>query len=331
MASSTTLLRPLILLFALSAGCTSLQIGDSPDRIIQYPHDQPCPEIRENTYPENRNERTHTELHSSQEDVRAVFVDDVSVKTSSSGENHSTARDDYFINSFLQHQLDVLSSDQQCWLQPGVTGLRVMLQGNISQPPASVNHFVLGRRNITSSGNVFSIIFTSDTFSVNNISETTFLILSLVHRLEANIEFEQIIGLITVSLTVVDMILYFVEQWMSARVPADSRILQIVHYGDVALCQIILLISGFALSNGIDDLAVMSLCDTSVLSMSWVFSLGTILVFIWNGAMAAMTVQWFLGRRSKKSDGSETPFLETTKSVKSVSTVPLRGEIEVSN
>lgn len=94
----------------------------------------------------------------------------------------SITQDDFYITSFLQDQLDTLSSDQQCWLQPGVTGLRVLLQGNISQPPASIRNFALGTRNISSSGNVFSIDFVTDEFLVNGVSESTFLILGLIHR-----------------------------------------------------------------------------------------------------------------------------------------------------
>lgn len=94
----------------------------------------------------------------------------------------SKTRDDFYITSFLQDQLDTLSSDQQCWLQPGVTGLRILLQGNISQPPASISNFALGIRNISSSGNAFSIDFVTDEFLVNGVSESMFLILGLIHR-----------------------------------------------------------------------------------------------------------------------------------------------------
>lgn len=94
----------------------------------------------------------------------------------------SMKHDDFYITSFLQDQLDTLSSDQQCWLQPGVTGLRILLQGNISQPPASIRNFALGIRNISSSGNAFSIDFAKDEFLVNDVSESTFIILGLIHR-----------------------------------------------------------------------------------------------------------------------------------------------------
>jgi hypothetical protein len=67
---------------------------------------------------------------------------------------------------------------------------------------------------------------------------------------------------------------------------------------DVFFCQAVLLLSGFALPDGIDDFGVMTLCGTSMISTSLAFSLGMIVAFIWNGVMAAMAVQWWLGRRA---------------------------------
>lgn len=119
----------------------------------------------------------------------------------------------------------------------------------------------------------------------------------------------QIVGIVTVSLTIVNVLIYFLLRWMSrgmSTYESISRNVKYLHYAEVTLCQVILMISSFVLPDGIDDLAVMSLCDTAVLSDSWVFSLGMTLVFVWNGAMAAMTVQWFLVRRSKKIDAQET-------------------------
>ncbi|EHK18615.1 uncharacterized protein TRIVIDRAFT_158870 [Trichoderma virens Gv29-8] len=299
----------------------------------------------------------------------------------------STKQDDFYITSFLQAQLDTLSSEQQCWLQPGVTGLRVLLQGNISQPPASIRNFALDTRNISSSGNTFSINFITDEFSVNGVSESTFITLGLVHLISMTLAFflvypiilllasatvlchligrpiekkvvdkwqmilqlcvfaplvaggmvtgilargtadhftseHSIVGLVTVSLTIVDVILYFFLRRMSRGLSTyDSipRNVKYVHYADVALCQLILMISSFVLPDGIDDFAVMSLCDTAVLSDSWVFSLGMMLVFVWNGAMAAMTVQWFLVRRSRKTDAQETVPLCAVDSSRSIS------------
>ncbi|KAL7933074.1 hypothetical protein V8C35DRAFT_304862 [Trichoderma chlorosporum] len=326
MAPAPGIVKALMFLFALSVNCTKLQSEESPDMTLKT--------------------------------LRRT----------------STTRDDFYITTFLQHQLDKLSSEQQCWLQPGVTGLRVLLQGNISQPPASIRNFDLGTRNMSSYGNNFSIDFTRDEFSVNGVSESTFITLGLVHLACMTLAFflvypiilllasaavlchligrpvdkkiidkwqmilqlsvfaplvaggmvtgilakgtadhftseHSIVGLVTVSLTVVDVILFFFLRRMSKGLSTfDSipRRVKYVHYADVALCQVILMISSFVLPDGIDDFAVMSLCDTAVLSDSWVFSLGMILVFVWNGAMAAMTVQWFLVRRSRKIEAQET-------------------------
>ncbi|UPK94740.1 hypothetical protein LCI18_005675 [Fusarium solani-melongenae] len=65
---------------------------------------------------------------------------------------------------------------------------------------------------------------------------------------------------------------------------------QNIHYFDMAICQIILIISGFALSDGFDDLAFMGLCAVQ-LSTQLSFSLGMMVVFIWNSAVVMMTAQ----------------------------------------
>jgi hypothetical protein len=76
------------------------------------------------------------------------------------------------------------------------------------------------------------------------------------------------------------------------------RTRKIISYLDIFFCQAVLLLSGFTLPDGIDDFGVMSLCGTNMISTSLAFSIGMIVAFIWNGAMAAMTVQWWLVRRA---------------------------------
>ncbi|UKZ78613.1 hypothetical protein TrVFT333_006359 [Trichoderma virens FT-333] len=259
----------------------------------------------------------------------------------------STKQDDFYITSFLQAQLDTLSSEQQ-W-QHFAT-------------PASIRNFALDTRNISSSGNTFSINFITDEFSVNGVSESTFITLGLVHLISMTLAFFLVypIILLLASATVLCHLIgrpiekKVVDKWQMilqlcvfaplvaggmvtgilARGTADHftsehsgtvdlrfhpRNVKYVHYADVALCQLILMISSFVLPDGIDDFAVMSLCDTAVLSDSWVFSLGMMLVFVWNGAMAAMTVQWFLVRRSRKTDAQETVPLCAVDSSRSIS------------
>lgn len=77
------------------------------------------------------------------------------------------------------------------------------------------------------------------------------------------------------------------------------RIRKIIRYVDMFICQAVLLISGFALPDGIDDFGVMTLCGTSIISTSLSFSVGMMIGFIWNSAMAAMTLQWWLVHRAK--------------------------------
>ncbi|KAH7139624.1 hypothetical protein B0J13DRAFT_596707 [Dactylonectria estremocensis] len=117
-----------------------------------------------------------------------------------------------------------------------------------------------------------------------------------------------IVGLATVVFAVVTDSVYFVELYFSAtlrRTIRGIKWLQIMHYVDMAACQAILILSGFALSDGFDDLVVMGLCTVD-LSMSLTFSLGMMVVFVWNGAVVAMTLQWFLVRRARLSEGDTT-------------------------
>ncbi|RYP42697.1 hypothetical protein DL767_000066 [Monosporascus sp. MG133] len=110
-----------------------------------------------------------------------------------------------------------------------------------------------------------------------------------------------IIGLATVILATIAVCLYFVEKRIGGWVFMHGRwhwTRKIISYVDMFVCQTILLVSGFALPDGIDDFGVMSLCGTNMISTSLAFSIGMIVAFIWNGAMAAMAVQWWLVRRA---------------------------------
>ncbi|KAH6888180.1 hypothetical protein B0T10DRAFT_549433 [Thelonectria olida] len=110
-----------------------------------------------------------------------------------------------------------------------------------------------------------------------------------------------IIGLVTVVFSLIVDSVYFIELRFSVRLRRTIRgiqWLQIMHYMDMAACQAILILSGFALADGFDDLAVMGLCTVD-LPMSLAFSLGMMVVFVWNGAVFAMTLQWFLVRRAR--------------------------------
>jgi len=58
------------------------------------------------------------------------------------------------------------------------------------------------------------------------------------------------------------------------------------------------MLSGFALTDGFDDVSVMGLCYIQI-STAWAVSLGMIAAFVWNSAMMLMTAQWFLVRRAR--------------------------------
>ncbi|OLN87087.1 hypothetical protein CCHL11_06496 [Colletotrichum chlorophyti] len=109
-----------------------------------------------------------------------------------------------------------------------------------------------------------------------------------------------IIGIITISLAAIYVPLYLYQRRLSSRPDLTFhmyRRLEFFNALDFLVCQAILLISGFALPDGIDDFGIMTLCGTNQVSTSLVFSLGMILSFVWNCAMATMTVQWLLGQR----------------------------------
>ncbi|GJC98908.1 hypothetical protein ColKHC_07734 [Colletotrichum higginsianum] len=109
-----------------------------------------------------------------------------------------------------------------------------------------------------------------------------------------------ITGYITIGLAAISVPLYLYQKWLSSRPDLTFhmyRRLKLINAADFLVCQAILLISGFALPDGIDDFGIMSICGTNTVSSSVVFSLGMILSFVWNCAMATMTVQWLLEQR----------------------------------
>ncbi|KAK2029034.1 hypothetical protein LX32DRAFT_728242 [Colletotrichum zoysiae] len=109
-----------------------------------------------------------------------------------------------------------------------------------------------------------------------------------------------ITGYVTVGLAAISVPLYLYQKRLSTRPDITFymyRRLKLINALDFLVCQAILLISGFALPDGIDDLGIMTICGTTEISSSLIFSLGMIVSFLWNCAMATMTVQWLLERR----------------------------------
>ncbi|KAI6766013.1 hypothetical protein HG530_007083 [Fusarium avenaceum] len=124
--------------------------------------------------------------------------------------------------------------------------------------------------------------------------------LSTADSIQLTIE-KQIMGLITVVFAGFSAILYFYifffDSWMR-RTALRLRWLQNVQYFDMFVCQVILMLSGFALTDGFNDLSVMGLCYIQI-STAWAVSVGMIAAFVWNSAMVLMTAQWFLVRRAR--------------------------------
>ncbi|KAH0436477.1 hypothetical protein CcaCcLH18_04283 [Colletotrichum camelliae] len=109
-----------------------------------------------------------------------------------------------------------------------------------------------------------------------------------------------IVGYITIGLAAIVVPLYLYQRRLSSRPDLTFymyRRMKFINALDFIVCQAILVISGFALPDGIDDFGVMTLCGTNTISTSLIFSLGMIVSFVWNCAMATMTVQWLLGQR----------------------------------
>ncbi|KAF4437553.1 hypothetical protein F53441_13002 [Fusarium austroafricanum] len=110
-----------------------------------------------------------------------------------------------------------------------------------------------------------------------------------------------VLGLVTVVFAGFASLLYFFGFFFDTRMRRTAmgmRWLQNVHYCDMFVCQVILMLSGFVLTNGFDDLSVMGLCYIQI-STAWAVSLGMIAAFVWNSAMVLMTAQWFLVRRAR--------------------------------
>ncbi|KAL3299981.1 bzip transcription factor [Colletotrichum asianum] len=109
-----------------------------------------------------------------------------------------------------------------------------------------------------------------------------------------------IVGYITIGLAAIVVPLYLYQRRLSSRPDLTFymyRRMKFINALDFIVCQAILVISGFALPDGIDDFGVMTLCGTNTISTSLIFSLGMIVSFVWNCAMATMTVQWLLSQR----------------------------------
>lgn len=111
-------------------------------------------------------------------------------------------------------------------------------------------------------------------------------------------------GLVTVALALMATVIYFVRRRLVRKLaddrPESAPRIKWLARADTVICQVILLLSSIVLTNGLDDFSSMSLCATNVVSLSLAVSLGTIVAFIWNGAMAAGTMEWWLKRRVRK-------------------------------
>ncbi|KAF5630051.1 permease of the major facilitator superfamily [Fusarium sp. NRRL 52700] len=112
-----------------------------------------------------------------------------------------------------------------------------------------------------------------------------------------------IVGLVTAVLATLAVAVYLIENNLRPKISISRRwrrVHMMVNYADIFICQAVLMLSGFALPDGIDDFQVMSLCGTRHISTSLSFSVGMMVAFVWNSAMAAMTLQWWLVRRASE-------------------------------
>ncbi|KAF4344529.1 hypothetical protein FBEOM_1497 [Fusarium beomiforme] len=114
-----------------------------------------------------------------------------------------------------------------------------------------------------------------------------------------------VLGLVTVVFSGFVSLLFFFGFFFDSRLRRTARglkWLQNIKYFDMFVCQVILMLSGFVLTDGFDDLTVMGLCYIQI-SLAWAVSIGMIAAFVWNSAMVLMTAQWFLVRRARPGSG----------------------------
>ncbi|KAG5810506.1 hypothetical protein H9Q74_005776 [Fusarium xylarioides] len=114
-----------------------------------------------------------------------------------------------------------------------------------------------------------------------------------------------VIGLVTVVFAGFSSLLYFFDFFFGSRLARTimgMRWRQNLKYFDMFVCQVILMLSGFVLTDGFDDLSLMGLCYIQI-SLAWAVSIGMIAAFVWNSAMVLMAAQWFLVRRARPSGG----------------------------
>ncbi|KAH6844638.1 hypothetical protein B0I37DRAFT_377939 [Chaetomium sp. MPI-CAGE-AT-0009] len=119
-----------------------------------------------------------------------------------------------------------------------------------------------------------------------------------------------IMGLVTVALALIATVIYFLRRRLVRNLPnrpESAPRIKWLSRADTVICQVILLLSSIVLTNGLDDFSSMSLCATNVVSLSLSVSLGTMVSFIWNAAMAAGIIEWWLKRRIRKRAPTEVP------------------------
>lgn len=87
-----------------------------------------------------------------------------------------------YITDFLKHEVSKLHSRETCWPQSGVPGLLTLLRANMSETQ-SWNSSIIhqGPYSFNSTGNSYSVDFTTREFVVNGVDQDTYITLSYVH------------------------------------------------------------------------------------------------------------------------------------------------------
>ncbi len=107
-------------------------------------------------------------------------------------------------------------------------------------------------------------------------------------------------GLVTICLVPISSVLGFAKRWRYLKndipVPAPFATWEWLALADVTVHQVLLFLSSFLQSNGMDDLSSISLCLFSI-RPDTIVSLVNSFAFFWNAAETSITLEWWLGQR----------------------------------
>ena len=107
-------------------------------------------------------------------------------------------------------------------------------------------------------------------------------------------------GLVTVSVVFISSILGVAKRWKYLEkglpVPAPFTTWEWLALSDAAVHQVLLFMSSYLQSNGMEDLDSISLCLISI-DPATIVSIVNSNAFFWNAAQTGITLEWWLGQK----------------------------------